>query len=251
MALRVLAWAFLCSLLIGCSSSPSWDSLVGRELRKHSEFAYVVNDPALPNVLIYGDSISVFYTGRVRDDLAGRANVYRLHCNGKDSGKFIHNMTRMHEVMRNGAETERWDFEWDVIHFNVGLHDLKYTRNGVLDLEWGKQVNSVVVYQRNLREIIIYLKRLAPQASLIFATTTPVPRGAPGRVEGDVMRYNVAALKVLRDFPEIEVNDLYAFTLPNVSKWKLGADDVHYGELGRKAQGDEVSRVIGEVLDRR
>jgi hypothetical protein len=28
---------------------------------------------------------------------------------------------------------EGWDFEWDLIHFNVGLHNLKYIVDGKLD----------------------------------------------------------------------------------------------------------------------
>lgn len=34
-------------------------------------------DPALPNVLIVGDSISIGYTRAVRAALAGKANVFR------------------------------------------------------------------------------------------------------------------------------------------------------------------------------
>ncbi len=36
---------------------------------------------------------------------------------------------------------DRWDFEWDVIHINVGLHDLKYVNDREkLDMENGQLV---------------------------------------------------------------------------------------------------------------
>jgi hypothetical protein len=40
-------------------------------------YARVADDPALPRVLLIGDSISIGYTVAVRDRLKGRANVHR------------------------------------------------------------------------------------------------------------------------------------------------------------------------------
>ncbi|TWT91241.1 SGNH/GDSL hydrolase family protein [Neorhodopirellula pilleata] len=97
-------------------------------------------------------------------------------------------------------------------------------------------------------QIVKYLKNLAPGAKLIFATTTPVPDGEPGRVAGDADKYNQVATKVLLDYPEIRINDLYYFTKPNHSKWWAKPGDVHYGTEGRNAQGDEVSRIILDSL---
>jgi hypothetical protein len=126
----------------------------------------------------------------------------------------------------------------------VGLHDLKYIKDRKLDKANGKQVSSIEQYQANLLNIIGYLKALAPQAKLIFATTTPVPADARGRVKGDAKIYNQAAFKVLADFPEIQVNDLYQLTKPNQTSWWIKPGDVHYNSLGTKAQGEQVSRVI-------
>ncbi len=89
---------------------------------------------------IYGDSISIAYTLQVREALAGKANVYRFYGNGNHSGRFIPGMTKLHTVMRDADVEGHWDFKWDVIHLNVGLHDLKSCRNK-LQVEGGKQVN--------------------------------------------------------------------------------------------------------------
>jgi len=206
----------------------------------------VENRPGLPNVLIYGDSISIGYTPRLREALAGKANVYRLYCNGGDSGSFIGKMDKMHQVMRNPEVAGHWTFDWDVIQVNVGLHDVKHVNErGQLDLK-GKQVSSPEQYEKNLREILAYLKKNFPRAKLIFALTTAVPEQAQGRARGDAARYNEVARRVLKDYPEVAINDLYTFSLPYQVK-----GNVHFKKEGTQAQGDEVARFILEQLPRR
>lgn len=240
-----LCWILTCSMAaFGATANEAWKTLVGPKSIKHPEFAFVQNNPGLPNVLIYGDSISIGYTQQVRGNLKGKANVYRIYCNGGSSIEFIRNMTKMHETMRDKKIEGYWSFEWDVIHFNVGLQDLKYVVNRKLDKKNGKRISSTEEYKKNILSIISYLKQLAPKAKLIFATTTPVPEGEPGRFAGDELKYNEVALKALNDHPEIIVDDLYSFTKPNRSKWWVSPGNVHYGPEGRKAQGNEVARII-------
>jgi len=233
------------------STRDAWAELRGERFEKNPGFVLPDNDPALPNVLIYGDSISIGYTQRVRENLKGEANVYRLYCNGGDSSSFIDKMSRMHSVMRDPKLDKPWTFQWDVVHFNVGLHDLKHVSEGRLDKKNGKQVSLIDTYKENLNKIIAYLQKLSPDAQLIFATTTPVPEGEPGRIAGDAAKYNAAALEVLRSHPEIAINDLYAFTKPNQARWWVEPGNVHYNGAGQKAQGDEVARIIREALDKK
>ena len=229
----------------------AWSELTGR-FSKRPEFAYVQNNPALPNVLIYGDSISIGYTQRVRAKIEGKANIYRLYHNGGNSTVFIPKMTKMHDAMRNDKLKNPWKFQWDIIHFNVGLHDLTVTEE---DKENGTHVSrtSIDAYKKNIGDIVAYLKELAPNAKLIFATTTPVPENTfkPRRVAGDSQRYNTAALEVLSKTPDIAVNDLFSFTKPNQPKWWSKPGDVHYNKAGSDAQGDEVARVILSALDKK
>ena len=75
------------------SAKEAWEKLT-RRFAKRPEFAYVENDPSLPNVLIYGDSISIGYTQRVRKNIGSKANVYRLNHNGGNSTAFIPMMTK-------------------------------------------------------------------------------------------------------------------------------------------------------------
>lgn len=230
------------------SASEVWNSLLPKQFKERAEFAFIKNNPEFPNVLIYGDSISIGYTQTVRAELEGKANIYRLYLNGGDSASFITKMTKMHQTMQDKKLADSWKFSWDVIHFNVGLHDLKYLKDKKLNKREGKQVNSVEQYAKNLRKIIQYLKKLAPTAKLIFATTTPVPEGEAGRVAGDANKYNAVALKVMQDFPEIVINDLYILTKPNHHLWWTKSGNVHYNELGRKAQGKKVADKILSTL---
>lgn len=239
------------SVLGAALSEEAWRELVRERHQDWAAFAYVRNNPALPNVLIYGDSISIAYTPRVRDKLQEKANVYRIHTNGGESASFVPKMKLMVETMTDPGLTEPWEFQWDVVHFNVGLHDLKYFFEGKLDKERGTQIASTEAYQNNLRAIIAYLRRAAPEATLVFTTTTPVPEDSDGRFAGDAQRYNQAALEVLQAYPEVVINDLYSFTKPHQQSWWTRPGNVHFVEQGFNAQGDEVARIIEEALESR
>lgn len=169
-------------LLTASDARSAWEKLgsthMPPRLAKQSPFAYPEPVPALPNVLIYGDSISNAYTPVVRSSLKGVANVYRLYCNGGDSVGFISKVKKMEADMRVPRLEDPSNFHWNFIHFNVGLHDLKYLNGNQLDTAKGRQVHFLKQYQQNLREIIEFLQTTYPQARLIFATTTPVPAGA-------------------------------------------------------------------------
>ncbi len=145
-------------------------------------------------------------------------------------------MEKMLLTMNDQRLDAPWNFKWDVIQFNVGLHDLKYMDGERMDTKSGKQVSSLGDYEGNLREIIPYIRKIAPEAKVIFATTTPVPEGGNGRVAGDAVRFNKVAADVLKDYPDVIVNDLYALTKPNQPEWWTRPGDVHFNAEGRKAQ---------------
>ncbi|TWU44259.1 hypothetical protein Q31b_17950 [Novipirellula aureliae] len=229
----------------------AWETLCGSKIAgvyKTDCFNYVHPAKGIPNVLLYGDSISIKYTSAVQKNLEGQATVFRLFKNGGSSDHFIPNMEKMHDAMFQPGLEGGWDFKWDLIHFNVGLHDLKYLKNGNLNKKEGKQVSSISVYKENLDGICKWLRSMFPNAKLIFSTTTPVPANAKGRFEGDSIKFNNAAREVLAKYPDIIINDLYTFTKPNIEEWAQEPGNVHYNELGFNAQGKEVARIIAENL---
>ena len=243
MKILIVLLIFTLSSVFADTPEEAWNSLLSENFKKRAAFAFVENNPVLPNVFIYGDSISIAYTPTVRNELEDQANVYRLHVNGGPSESIIEKVDTLLQTMK-----DHWDFNWDVIHFNVGLHDLKYVVGNKLDKAKGEQLATMAEYETNLRDAIRYFLRVAPNAKLIFATTTPVPKGEPGRHVIDGMRYNRIALKVLEDYPEVAVNDLYTFTLPHQPDWWTKPGNVHFNETGYTAQGKEVARIIREAL---
>ncbi len=245
---RIILALSLCALFLQSahaqSAKETWENLVGEKMRARPEFAFVETFPSLPNVLIYGDSISMGYTPHVREQLKGKANVHRIHTNGSDSGKVIPNMKAMQSAM-----AAHWNFKWAVIHINTGLHDIKYVdENGQLNTKRGRQVHTPEQYQQNLRDVFSYLRSIAPDAHIIFATTTAVPEKSNGRKAGDEVKYNQAALTVVKEFPAITVNDLHTPTKKNHPAWNVRPNNVHFKTPGNRALGAQVASSILNAL---
>ena len=142
---------------------------------KNPAFAPVVDDPALPRVLLIGDSISIGYTVPVQQLLAGKANVHRIPTNAGHTGMGITGLPKWFDKLGK---------DWDVIHFNWGLWDLCYRNpeaktQGKRDKVHGELTHSVDQYAANLENLVASLQSTG--AKLIFATTTPVPEGEIGR----------------------------------------------------------------------
>lgn len=185
---------------------------------------------AQPRVLIIGDSISAGYAPGVKRLLEGKAEVIRIPENG---GPTSRGLERIEQWLGAG--------KWDVIHFNWGLHDLKY-------MEDGKKQVGLEDYERNLRTLVRRLKQTG--AKLIWASTTPVPEGevSPPRKPEEVVEYNAAARRVMAA-EEIGINDLYSFALPRLRELQRPVN-VHFTEAGSEALAREVAAAIGRALER-
>lgn len=193
--------------------------------------------PGLPRILIIGDSISVGYTREVRQRFAGRANVHRPPDN---CGPTIFGLEQLDGWLGSGR--------WDVIHFNFGLHDLKFMdANGTYIVPGpnDRPLASPAEYATNLREIVVRLKRTG--ARLVFANTTPVPGGTVGRVAGSEKAYNAAAEQVMRE-TGVTINDLHALVAahPNLQL----PNNVHFTPAGCEALADKVAATIAPLLPR-
>jgi predicted GH43/DUF377 family glycosyl hydrolase/lysophospholipase L1-like esterase len=200
-------------------------------------------DPALPNVLLLGDSISIGYTLPVRQLLKGKANVFRpVNANGgaencSDTGVGVANLDRWLALQP----------KWDVIHFNWGLHDLKHIADGKPSSDPSSPVlNSLEVYQANLTKITARLKQTG--ARLVCATTTPVVEGTtnPFRDPADPARYNAAAVKVAKA-NGVRVNDLFALVSPQLAAVQL-PKNVHFTAAGSDLLAKQVAAVVTEEL---
>jgi len=138
-----------------------------------------------------------------------------------------------------------------VIHFNFGLHDLKYMGKDGGNLADPKSPDShqqvpMEQYAANIKKIATRLKETG--ATVIWRETTPVPEGAKGRVPGDSAKYNEAATKVVTELGEIETDPMFAFATEH-SKHQQKAN-VHYTPEGSKVLGEHVAEVVRAALKR-
>ena len=135
-----------------------------------------------------------------------------------------------------------------MIAFNTGMHDLKYLNGRKLDTESGKPQCPPEQYAANLKKNVEWLQQKYPQAKLVYITTTPVPDGAKGRIPGMADDYNQVARGVLKDFPDVVVMDLYAFTKPHQKDWWKKPGDIHYTQVGAAEQGRWLAEKIRQLL---
>lgn len=204
-------------------------------------YASVEDIAGLPRVLLIGDSISIGYTVPVRESLKGKANVHRpkTNCGPTTTGL---------------RALDYWlgDSEWDVIHFNWGLHDLKYMGPQGQNLAdpnapTSHQQVPPDVYEKNLEQLVERLEKTG--AKLIWRNTTPVPEGANGRVAGDSAKYNAIAEKVMQRHG-IEIHDLHEFVQQRQAGIMLPAN-VHFTKPGYEVLAQEVAAVIMQAVETR
>jgi len=204
-------------------------------------FAKIEDVAGLPRVLIIGDSISIGYTLDVRELLKDKANVHRIPTNGGPTTNGLKNI-------------KDWpgDSKWDVIHFNWGLHDLKYIAEDPSKRADPKAAGShlqvaLADYEKNLAELVKTMQ--ATGAKLIWCNTTPVPAGSDGRIEGDEVKYNEAAARVMKA-ADIPTDDLCAHANAKLKEVQLPAN-VHYSPEGYHYLAEKVSAVIAEYLPKK
>ena len=189
----------------------------------------IADNADLPRVLIIGDSISIGYTSPVRLLLQEEANIHRPATNCA--------------MTRKGLEQlDKWlgDEPWDVIHFNWGLHDLKFI-NGERQIPLDK-------YRENLEALVDQLSETG--ATLVWCSTTPVPTGVrPPRTNDDVLAYNGAALEIMESH-EILVDDLYTFAAERLDDIQQ-PNNVHFSPEGSQILAEQVARSIQEALRQR
>lgn len=198
----------------------------------------------LPRVLIIGDSISIGYTPFVKELLTNKVVI--VHAPGNNAAT-VTGLKRLDQWL--GKE------KWDVVHFNWGLHDMKYIDPATAEtdmaklvpVEKGRQWVPVEQYEPNLKALVQRLKQSG--AKLVWCSTTPVPVGASGRVPGDETKYNAAALRVMRA-EGVPVDDLNAFVGTPEHRTAMGgkAKDVHYTDAGSRALAAEVAKAIEQAL---
>jgi acyl-CoA thioesterase-1 len=113
----------------------------------------------------------------------------------------------------------------------------------------GRHQVPLAEYERHLRQLVTRLA--ATGAKLIWASTTPVPEGKlnPLRRPADVVPYNAAAEKIMRE-KNIPIDDLYSFALARLGQIQK-PENVHFTDDGSVKLAEQVAAVILTTLGRR
>ena len=193
-------------------------------------------DGALPEVILFGDSIRASYHSGVRERLADVARVWSPQENGAHTAHTLKNL-------------DKWlkDHDPAVIHINCGLHDM-----WLIDAETRR--HSLEVYAATMRKVLEHLQAKT-SATIILALTTPVNEASQassgyGRVvryESDIPRYNRAAAKVAGELG-VAIDDLYTPLHQAGAETVLGPDGVHLSKQGVRVAADTVAACIRKSL---
>jgi hypothetical protein len=179
-------------------------------------------DPKLPNVLLIGDSITRNYYPEVQRQLFSAANVY-LFASSACVGD-----PRLLSQLSEFAAMESVPFR--VVHFNNGMHGWIY---------------SEAEYKAGFPDYLARIRAIAPEAALIWATTTSVKtESAPGPTNARVRERNGIAQAFIRAF-NIPIDDQYALMLKHPDRYQ---DNVHFDAQGAVIQGQQAAQYIRDLL---
>ncbi len=189
----------------------------------------------MKKVLLLGDSIRMGYDKAVKRSLEGKAEVYFPQENCRFASYLLRH-TLDYRMLNNNQP-------FDVIHWNAGLWDNLHL--------FGEDPHTPLdVYAYYIDRICIRLKKLYPNAKIIFATSTKVQSE---KMDKDFKRYNEEIEEYNRTAVEVvqkhgfAVNDLYAVsdTLPE----EAHSDSVHYyTPLGTEVFTNAVLVYLKEAL---
>jgi hypothetical protein len=179
----------------------------------------------LPRVLLVGDSICDAYHNYVKEELKGKALVAKLATSSSLGDPAL--LEQMKYILSN--------YKFAVIHFNNGLHGPSYTEEE---------------YQQDIPKLLRIIEQKAPDAKLIWATSTPMRKPAPNPHEFLPIneRIKVRNQIVTRVAAEkgIPVDDLYGLVVDHPEY--VAADGVHYKPEGQAVEAKQVAKAILEVL---
>ena len=182
---------------------------------------FVADDPALPRVLLIGDSVSRAYTQTVRKELAGKANVHRAPAN---CGPTATGLRKLDVWLGDG--------KWDVIHFNFGIHD---------------RATPIADYSERLEQLVERMQQTG--AIVCWATTTPIPDVPDKKYSAaSIVERNAAALSVMQKH-RVMIDDLFAAISPRLADLQR-PNDVHFTGPGNEFLGHQVAEFLQTVLPR-
>ncbi len=185
-------------------------------------------DEKLPRVLLIGDSIVNSYRGSVGKALAGKVAV----------DAWVTGMNVKSPTLHADLKTVLQQGPYDVIHFNIGLHG------------WPEGRIPEGQYEPLLKKYVEVFRKGAPQAKLIWCSTTQISvKGEPSRLDPvnnpTIIERNVIAERVMKSYG-IETDDLYRLMSDKLDL--MHGDKFHWSKAGVEVQSRQVAGVIRQAL---
>jgi GDSL-like lipase/acylhydrolase family protein len=228
-SLRTIALLLSVSFVLPAAIAQAPKSAAPKSILETIEWTWAAKpdnpDPALPNVLLLGDSITRGYYPEVTKLLAGRANCY-LFATSAASGdpRLIHQVDDYFRMM---------PLNFAVIHFNNGMHGWKYTE---------------AAYGDSLPELVETLQAKSHGAKLVWTTTTPVHApDSGGATNPRIDQRNAESLRTMQRF-HISIDDQHALMAAHDD---LHNGSVHYTDAGSAVQAKQVRQIIEKLLPAR
>ena len=182
-------------------------------------------DANLPNVLLVGDSITRNYYPEVQRQLAKIANVYLFAASTSlGDPRLVHQLAEF-------SKMESVPFR--VVHFNNGMHGWTYSEEE---------------YRAAFSSYLHELHKIAPKASFIWATITPVKvEDTPGPTNARIeARNRIAQTFISRS--GVPVDDQYTLMTQHADLYE---DHVHFNAAGAIIQGQQAAQFIRSSLSGR
>ncbi len=191
----------------------------------------------MKNLLLIGDSIREGYDKSVQKTLEGKANVYYPTENCRFASYVLRYIHEYKTLMNNEKV--------DVIHWNAGLWDCLHL------FEEDEAHTPIEMYAYYIDRICVRIKKIFPDAKVIFATSTSVLSEEMNkdfkRYNEEIEAYNEAAVEIVKKHG-FTVNDLYtvSISLPE----NAHSDPTHYyTSVGTEAFTKQVLSYVVPALE--
>ena len=186
-------------------------------------------DPALPCILLIGDSVCNGYRGAVAGALKGKATVDVWLTPAAESDPGLHG--DLEKVLKQGP--------YAVVHFNIGLHG------------WPKGRIKDGDYEPLMKKYVEVLKKNAPNARLIWASSTPITvKGKPAELDPTdnptIATRNASAAGIMKE-AGIAVNDLYTLVADKRATLAAG-DRYHWKGPAYELMGKQIVELVTKEL---
>jgi hypothetical protein len=236
---RIRALLLYFVVAIASSSAVAADAPVETDPRLHSDGKgwklnqATVKDPALPRVLLIGDSILSGYMAHVIRALEGKAYVdawVNPYCQSDHLNTKI-----LPEVLAKGP--------YDVVHFNMGLHG------------WPEGRIKPGTFEPLTKGYVDVIKAKLPQAKILWASSTPVLLGGEVKqldpvINANILEQNRMAAKVMAE-AGVPVIDFYALLVDRIDLARGGKDKFHWNAPAYKILGDTCAGAVLKALSDR